>query len=146
MAENEHEAWLRKQGHALRQAAEAELDAKKKAAFEKKASRMFAVADAFAMALAGADLEAMGGHKGLQKRLRPGVRVVAHLMCGGGALKGEIRAMGRYDFALRVPGGVEVVVPKHAVLYWELLDSSNGASAGPEAAEEMGVAGPVNEI
>lgn len=146
MAENEHVTWLRGQGQALRKAGEGEEDAKKRAAFEKKAARMFAVADALALAIEGTDLGAMGGHQGLLKRLRPGVRVVAHLMCGGGALKGEIRAMGRYDFALRVPGGVEVVVPKHAVLYWELLDSSNGASAGPEAAEEMGVAGPVNEI
>jgi sRNA-binding regulator protein Hfq len=64
--------------------------------------------------------------------LRPGTQVRVQLMTGQ-ELVGEMRAMGRYDFALKTERA-ELVVPKHAVVWWELLatgDDGAGESDAP---------------
>lgn len=118
--ENDHVQWLRKQGQALRQSSEKAADEKQKAKMAKTAERMFAAANAFELVLAGTEPGAMGGHIGLQKRLLQGQQVYVRFMNGAG-LRGVIAAMGKYDFALTDLDGRELVVPKHAVQYWELV-------------------------
>lgn len=128
----DHVGWLTDQGHAVRQSAEKVKDEKYRAKLENMAARLFEVADALEMLQAGIEPDALGGHRGLQKRFARAQEVHVLLMSGG-SLAGVITALGRYDFALRLPDGRELVVPKHAVMYWELLGGASPPGApGPD--------------
>lgn len=131
---NDDVQWLVNQAQAMRQAAGKSEDEKHQAKWLKTAERMFHVADVLALALNGTEPEAMGGHTGLLKRLCRGTAVNVRLV-NGGLLVGTITAMGRYDFALVVGEGHELVVPKHAVLYWELTEGATEQLPVPERPE-----------
>lgn len=120
MDENDHVQWMRRQAGNFRKAAEGEADEKKRRNKEAMAARLLRAAEAMEMALAGSDPNAMGGHQGLMKRLRPGARVGVKMMTGE-EFVGEIRAMGKYDFALKTTDRGELVVSKHGVAYFNLL-------------------------
>lgn len=91
----------------------------------KTADGIAAAADALELALAGVtDSQVMGGHVGLARRLAPGQFVGVRLVSGE-RLFGELKGLGRYDFAVRLASGAELVVPKSAVLYWELLSEES---------------------
>ena len=121
MEENDHVQWLRRQAGNYRKAAGEATEEKKGKSLAGQADRFTRAADALQLALAGLNGEEMGGHLGLIKRLMPGTRVIVQLV-GGLVEVGEIRAMGRYDFALRREAdGLELVVPKHAVVFWVLV-------------------------
>jgi sRNA-binding regulator protein Hfq len=124
----DHVKWLRLQASRFELAAEGEQDEKKGKGKVEMARKLRNAANALELALAGVDPGAMGGHAGILKRLRPGAPVRVQLMTGQ-ELVGEMRAMGRYDFALKTERA-ELVVPKHAVVWWELLATGDDAHLG----------------
>lgn len=132
----DHVKWLRSQASVFEKSSEAEADEKKRKGKVELARRIRNAANALELALAGVDPGAMGGHAGLLKRLRPGTRVRVQMMTGQ-ELVGEIRAMGRYEFALRTER-LEMVVIKHAVAYFELLPTSDDGADEVEGAPAEG--------
>ena len=117
--DNDHVQWLRRQAGNYRKAAGEATDEKKRKSLAGQAERLSRAAAGYQLALSGLNGDEMGGHLGLIKRLMPGTRVIVRLVDNNLA-KGEIRAMGRYDFALLRDDGNELVIPKHAVVYWIL--------------------------
>lgn len=122
----QHVEWLRELANGFRRQAGNEDNEKKAQRVRNMAVGLDDAAAAMEALLTGGDTDAMGGHRGLLKRLRPGTPVRTVLMHGAVAV-GEIRAMGRYDFALLRDDGRELVIPKHAVIYWEVM--GNGGKA-----------------
>lgn len=138
----DHVRWLREQASRHQSKSEEATIEKEGKARANTARRLRDAASALELALVGVDPGAMGGHAGLLKRLRPGARVRVQLMTGE-RLVGEIRAMGRYDFALLLESGQELVVAKHAVAYWVLLgeEVDDGEIAGGDGGAGVREAG-----
>lgn len=127
----DHVKWLRLQASRFETAAEGEEDEKKVKGKREMGRRLRNAANALELALAGVDPGAMGGHAGILKRLRPGTQVRVQLMTGQ-ELVGEMRAMGRYNFALQT-ARLELVVEKHAVAYFELLTTGDDGAGESDA-------------
>lgn len=90
--------------------------------------RIFEAAEALELANVGLSREdaAEVGSRRIARLLAPGVRVVLHFVSERKLLV-EIIAVGRYEVVARVLTesqryGQRVIVPKHAVLFYELLE------------------------
>ena len=67
------------------------------------------------------------GTRAVGAALAPGTRVRLTLACNPPpliGLKGVMRGMSRYEFFFDTDEGRQLIVAKHAVLYWELLEEA----------------------
>lgn len=121
--------WLRKQAHAAQNVAEKAGDEKPGELMRKRAGNLFAAADMLEAARAGLDPGAGAGPgtRAVGAALAPGTRVRLTLACNPPpliGLKGVMRGMSRYEFFFDTDEGRQLIVAKHAVLYWELLEEA----------------------
>lgn len=105
----------------------------------KKATRLFEAADAFEMAAMQLTPEAIAemGSRRVAKLLSPGARVLMHLVSER-KCEVEIVTVGRYDVVARAVGesadrrriyGRTLIIPKHAVLFYEMAEEVGDAAA-----------------
>lgn len=125
IAKDDHVGWLRKRGAAVRQSAEKATDEKQRMRLEETSARLFGAADALELAQAGLNAEATSGFRAAAWMLRRGTRVEVRLV-NGAAWTGVMGPIGKYDFVLVRDDGREMLVAKHGVLYWELMDEVDG--------------------
>lgn len=93
----------------------------------KTAQKLFETAEALELADKGLTVEdaTVIGSRRVARLLAPGTRVRVHLLS---ERKQElvVMAVGRYDVVGQMPAGNVVMVPKHAVLFYEFLDGIAG--------------------
>ena len=123
MSETDHVQWMRRQAGLWRKAAEEGAEPKQAQKLAKLADRLFAAAGSMEAALAGVNADVMAGNRAVAMALSPGKSVRVVLMQGA-ELRGQMGTIGRYDFLLTTDDGRRLVVPKHAVLYWELVEGT----------------------
>lgn len=118
---DDHVEWLRREGGRLRKGAESVEDEGKRAKVVARAERMFGIADALQLARAGVlNAEASGGFRAAAELLRPGAVARVHFTSER-KMDVVVVAIGRYDVVGRTGGGKTVMIPKHAVLFYEFL-------------------------
>lgn len=133
MQENDNAQWLRKYAAHLLRSAEKQEKAEIKHEFQTRANRLFKIANALEQSVQKFDpFSGTGsGSREVNKMTAPDTPVNLKLITGE-QIGGEIGLSSRYDITFRTVDGRMLVVPKHSVLFYEMLDYGPDGLAADE--------------